>query len=160
MHLVREDLFRRLIDAPVAILRPTQVCAARDTHDAYGPNRFLRMAMQESRIILFGRGEETRDHIMVEDVAALIYGCLVHRSQGVMNLATGHSFSFADVAALVAAQFHVPPTVQYVPRQVPITHRKFDVSTLVRAFPALTLTPLAAGLSRIVPQIASTGSRL
>lgn len=158
MHLVREDLFRRLADAPVAVLRPTQVCAKHDTHDAYGPNRFLRMAIQENRIVLFGRGEETRDHIMVEDVAALIYNCLTHRSHGVLNLATGRSFSFADVAALVAAQFDTPPAIQYAPRQVPITHRKFDVSALVRAFPGLTLTPLETGLTRIVRQIASTGS--
>src|SRR5438094_542979 len=91
MHLVREDLFGRLADVPVAILRSTQICAVHDTHDAYGPNRFLRTAKQDNKIVLFGRGEETRDHIMVEDVAAVNHGCLVHRSRGVLNVATGNS---------------------------------------------------------------------
>src|SRR6185295_444480 len=105
MHLVREDLFQRLAGAPVAILRSTQICAVQDTHDAYGPNRFLRTAKQDNKVVLFGRGEETRDHIMVEDVAAVIHGCLVHRSSGVLNVATGCSPSFAEVARIVAEQF-------------------------------------------------------
>lgn len=158
MHLVREDLFRRLVSAPVAVFRSTQICAVHDTHDAYGPSRFLRMAMKEKRIVLFGRGEETRDHIQVEDVAALIHACLMRRSQGVLNVATGRSLSFADVASLVAAQFDPPPEIQYAPRQLPVTHRTFDVSALVRAFPEMSLTPLEAGLARIVRQVASTRS--
>jgi len=158
MHLVREDLFRRLVSAPVAVFRSTQICAVHDTHDAYGPRRFLRMAMKEKRIVLFGRGEETRDHIQVEDVVALIHACLMRRSQGVLNVATGRSLSFADVASLVAAQFDPPPEIQYAPRQLPVTHRTFDVSALVRAFPEMSLTPLEAGLARIVRQVASTRS--
>lgn len=158
MHLVREDLFRRLVSAPVAVFRSTQICAVHDTHDAYGPSRFLRMAMKEKRIVLFGRGEETRDHIQVEDVVALIHACLMRRSQGVLNVATGRSLSFADVASLVAAQFDPPPEIQYAPRQLPVTHRTFDVSALVRAFPEMSLTPLEAGLARIVRQVASTRS--
>ncbi len=158
MHLAREDLFCRLVSAPVAVLRSTQICAVHDTHDAYGPNRFLRMAMKEKRIVLFGRGEETRDHIQVEDVVALIHACLMHRSQGVLNVATGRSFSFADVASLVAAQFDPSPEIQYAPRQPPVTHRTFDVSALVRAFPEMSLTPLETGLAKIVRQVASTRS--
>lgn len=158
MHLERERLFLGLADCPVAVLRSTQICAVHDTHDAYGPSRFLRMAMKEKRIVLFGQGEETRDHIQVEDVVALIHACLMRRSQGVLNVATGRSLSFADVASLVAAQFDPPPEIQYAPRQLPVTHRTFDVSALVRAFPEMSLTPLEAGLARIVRQVASTRS--
>ena len=158
MHLVREDLFRRLVPAPVAVLRVTQICALHDTHDAYGPSRFIRMATKEQRIVLFGRGEETRDHIQVEDVVALIHACLMRRSQGVLNVATGRSINFADVAALVAAQLDPPPEIQYAPRQLPITHRTFDVSAMVRAFPEIGLTPLEAGLEKIVRHVVSSGS--
>ena len=158
MHLVREDLFRRLGHAPVAVLRSTQICAAHDTHDAYGPSRFLRMAMKEKRIVLFGRGEETRDHIQVEDVVALIHACLKRRSEGVLNVATGRSLSFTDVASMVSAQFDPPPEIQHAPPRLPITHRTFDVSAMVQAFPEMSLTPLEAGLARIVRQFASTRS--
>jgi UDP-glucose 4-epimerase len=157
MHLVREQLLGSLGHAPVAILRGTQICALHDTHDAYGPNRFRRTAMHENRIVLFGRGEETRDHIMVEDVAAVIHRCLVHRSRGIVNVATGQSLSFAEVARLVAEQFDPPPALHYSPRQIPITHRRFDVSTLTRAFPGIACSTLQTGVARIMQQTVATG---
>jgi UDP-glucose 4-epimerase len=152
MHLIREDLFERLARVPVAILRSTQICAVHDTHGAYGPNRFLRTAKQDNKVVLFGRGEETRDHIMVEDVVAVIHGCLVHRSRGVLNVATGHSPSFAEVARIVAEQFDPLPAIHYAPRQLPVTHRKFDVSAMTSAFPAITCASLERGVARIMQQ--------
>jgi len=159
MHLVREELFGCLAHAPVAVLRSTQICAVHDTHDAYGPNRFLRTAKQDNKIVLFGGGEETRDHIMVEDVAAVIHGCLVHRSRGVLNVATGHSPSFAEVARIVAEQFDPVLPIHYAPRQLPVTHRKFDVSAMTRAFPAITCASLERGVTRIMQQTVAANER-
>jgi nucleoside-diphosphate-sugar epimerase len=149
MHLIRERMFRGLISVPVAILRTTQVSAFDDTHDAYGPNRFRRTARQEGRIVLFGRGEETRDHIMANDVASLIHLCLMHRSHGVMNVATGRSLTFAEVADIVSAGFDPAPLIEHAPRQIPLTHRRFDISACARAFPGFTFTPLESGEEEI-----------
>jgi nucleoside-diphosphate-sugar epimerase len=103
MHLIRERVFSSLGPMPVAVLRSTQVSSPEDTHNAYGPNRFRRMMFAEQRIVLFGKGEELRDHIMVQDVAAIIYLCLIHRSQGTLNVATGRSLTFSEVAGNVAS---------------------------------------------------------
>jgi len=149
MHLERERLFLSLAHCPVAVLRSTQICAPHDTHDAYGPNRFLRTARQENRILLFGQGEETRDHIMVENVAAVIHGCLTHRSRGVLNVATGRSLSFSEVALLVADQCEPKPRIEHAPRQMPVTHRRFDVSAVGLAFPGFSFTTLEDGLARM-----------
>jgi len=158
MHLERERLFLSLAHCPVAVLRSTQICAPHDTHDAYGPNRFFRMARQENRIVLFGQGEETRDHIMVEDVAAVIHGCLAHRCRGVLNVATGRSLSFAEVALLVADQCEPKPSIEQAPRQLPVTHRRFNVSSVGRAFPGFSFTTLEDGLARMMRQsIAAKG---
>lgn len=145
MHLHRERMFASAIDAPLAILRATQVAAPNDPHDAYGPNRFRRTAAQEGRIVLFGHGEETRDHIVVDDVAAILRLCLMHRSQGLMNVATGRSLSFAEVAHIVADGFDPPPQIVCQPRKMPITHRRFDVSVFTQAFPDFVFTSLETG---------------
>jgi nucleoside-diphosphate-sugar epimerase len=152
MHLERERMFLGLAHCPVAVLRSTQICSPHDTHDAYGPSRFIRTARQENRIVLFGGGEETRDHIMVEDVAAVIHGCLSHRSRGLLNVATGRSLSFAEVARLVADQCDPKPRIEHAPRQMPITHRRFDIAALNRAFPGLSFTTLEDGLARVIRQ--------
>jgi UDP-glucose 4-epimerase len=147
-HLARESLVASVTKAPVAILRPTLIYGAGDTHNSYGPNRFIRAARGDGRIALFGEGEETRDHIAVEDVVALTRLVLDHRSAGTLNLATGQSIAYGELARKVAALSPTPVRVEPSPRQNPITHRRFDVAALQQAFPGFMPTPLDAGLSR------------
>ena len=66
MHRARELMLADAVEAPLAVLRPTLVYGAADTHNSYGPNRFRRMARADGAIRLFGAGEETRDHIHVD----------------------------------------------------------------------------------------------
>jgi nucleoside-diphosphate-sugar epimerase len=148
MHLTREVMLRTSARAPVAVLRSTLVYGAGDTHNSYGPNRFRRMARTERRITLFGEGEEQRDHILVDDVAALAWQVLRHRSSGTLNLATGRSISYAELAREVAALFDGPIEVVGTPRQNPITHRHFDVTALRKAFPTFRFTLLEKGLAK------------
>lgn len=147
MHISREIMVKQATKSPVAILRPTLIYGAGDTHNSYGPNRLRRMARNDATITLFGEGEETRDHIYIDDVVALIDLVIGHRSEGLLNLASGRSISFADLARMVAAQFPAGVAVQGTPRQNPITHRAFDISALYRSFPALRFTPLEAGVA-------------
>jgi len=147
MHLARETMIKMSTKAPVAVLRPTLVYGAEDTHNSYGPNRLRRMAHAEGRIVLFGEGEEMRDHIAVDDVAALALLVLRHRSAGTLNLATGRSITYADLARKVAALFDRPIAIVTAPRQNPITHRHFDISALRGAFPAFAFTRLEDGLA-------------
>lgn len=146
MHLSRELMVHGLAGIPSAILRVTMVYGPGDTHASYGPNRFFRVAGKDQKIPLFGGGEELRDHIHVEDVASLALNCLCHKFTGLLNIATGVSTSFRDVANLVAQQFD---NVEVVPAQRanPITYRHYDVTNLVKAFPEFRFTSLPDGIS-------------
>jgi nucleoside-diphosphate-sugar epimerase len=148
MHYTREIMARGLSKISVLVLRPTLVYGFDDTHNAYGPNRFRRAAQKEGKIALFGGGEETRDHIHVDDVAALTVRCLLHQSTGTLNVATGISHSFIDVAELVAKQFRRPVEIARTPRANPITHRHYDVINTIKAFPDLRFIALEDGVAR------------
>ena len=148
MHLAREVMIRASARGPVAVLRPTLVFGADDTHNSYGPNRLRRMAQKDGRIVLFGEGEEMRDHVDVDDVAALTLEVLRHRSAGTLNVASGRAISYAELARKVARLFDRPIAITGTPRQTPITHRHFDVTALRRAFPTFAFTTLDDGLAR------------
>ena len=148
MHFAREMMVKSATKAPVAVLRSTLVYGAEDTHNSYGPNRLRRMAHKDGKITLFGEGEETRDHILVDDVAALIMLVLRHRSIGTLNLATGRSISYAELAKKVAALLDKPIDIIGTSRQTPITHRHFDVTAIHKAFPTFNFTPLDKGLAK------------
>lgn len=149
MHRARELMLQQNVKGPLAILRSTLVYGAADTHNSYGANRFRRMAQKDRKITLGGKGEETRDHVIIDDVVAMIRAVLRHRSHGMLNLATGQSVTFDALARLVAGLYEPPAEVIHTDRQSPITHRHFDPAARRRAFPDFRFTPLAEGLARV-----------
>ncbi len=158
MHHTREIMVKDCCrDIPLAILRPTLLYGAGDTHNSYGPNRFRRLAAADGKITLGGEGEETRDHLHVADAAALIALVLQHRSVGLLNLASGRSESFRQVAEMVAALFDPPAEVRGSPRIAPVTHRSFDVTARQRAFPGFAPRPLSDGLRQAHEDVTKAG---
>ena len=149
MHAARELMLKSMTQAPVAMLRPTLLYGATDPHSGYGPNRFRRQAAKGGPILIFGEGEERRDHVFIDDVAQLTSLALFHRSSGALNVATGVSTSFHDIAHMVAKQF--PGTViKKEPRQGPrphLLHRYFDITDCLKAFPTFHYTALEKGLA-------------
>ena len=149
MHAARELALRTSVKLPLATLRPSLLYGAADPHNGYGPNRFRRLAAEGKDIPLFGGGEEKRDHVFIDDVAALVGLCLAHRSTGTLDIATGRSVSFREAAAMIVARTGKPVKIVPSPRQNPILHREFDVSERQQAFPGFAVTPLEQGLARV-----------
>jgi len=146
MHAARELMLKAEAKGPLAILRASLLYGARDPHNGYGPNRFRRLAAKGEPITLFGEGEEQRDHVFIDDVARLVSLVLAHRSRGELNVATGRSASFREVAELAAKSSGKSVEIRGTPRQNPITHRHFDITACLKAFPQFRYTPLREGL--------------
>ncbi|MDC0349114.1 NAD(P)-dependent oxidoreductase [Alphaproteobacteria bacterium] len=151
MHLTREKLMAMTFQN-TAIIRPTLVYGAKDTHNSYGPNRIRRMADEKKEITLFGGGEETRDHILVTDLAQLILNILKHKSTGQLNAVTGQSISYFDLAKEIASLYQ-SVKVTLTERKNPITHRHFDNTNVFKCFPSFQFTPLKDGLRIVYDQI-------
>lgn len=152
MHLAREVALRQTYAGPLALVRPTLVYGLNDPHNGYGPNRFRRLAAQAKDIVLFGEGEERRDHVDVEDVAELVTRIILQRSYGVANAVSGTLASFRELADFAVAEFDSVSAVKTSPRQGPMPHdgyRPFDNSALLRAFPGLRFKSWRAGLTAV-----------
>jgi UDP-glucose 4-epimerase len=148
MHYTREIMARSLPKIPVLVLRPTLIYGLDDTHNSHGPNQFRRAAQKEGRITLYDDGAATRDHIHVDDVAALTLRCLLHRSTGTLNVATGVSHSFREVAEMVKKHFGEAVALSLKKGQG-VSHRHYDIADTIKAFPDIRFTPLAEGLARV-----------
>jgi UDP-glucose 4-epimerase len=152
MHLAREQMLLATVGAmPLAIVRPTLVYGAGDPHNGYGPNRFRRQANRGEAIVLFGEGEERRDHVNIDDIAELVRLVLDHRSAGVLNIATGTATSFRALADKVVALAPRKVEIKGSPRSGPIPHngyRPFDPGATRNAFPDFRYTTIDNGLAR------------
>lgn len=150
MHLARELAFQE-VRAPFATLRPSLLYGAADPHNGYGPNRFRRLANEGKEIVLFGEGEERRDHVLIDDVAELIARVVERRSTGSLNIVTGKVHSFREIAELVTASAPKRVAIKGSPRSGPMPHngyRPFDSSSTRAAFPDFTYTALPDGITK------------
>lgn len=156
MHVAREQMLIAAAGSmPVAILRPTLIYGARDPHNGYGPNKFRRQANRGEDIVLFGDGEEQRDHIDVDDLAQIVRLILAHRSYGILNIATGTVSSFKSLAERVVALSPRKVAIKGSPRRGAMPHngyRPFDAAATYAAFPGFEYTKLDAGLARAQAQ--------
>ena len=106
MHLTRENIIRKIFPkGKITIFRPTLVFGSDDPHNGYGPNKFVRLAKNKKNIILFGNGEERRDHIFIKDLSKLICKCINKNLSGEFNLATGKLYSFMQIANIIKSKY-------------------------------------------------------
>jgi nucleoside-diphosphate-sugar epimerase len=162
MHLAREVMLRSECSGPLALVRPTLTYGIDDPHNGYGPNRFCRLAAEGKELVLFGEGEEQRDHVAVEDIAELVLRIVLHRSTGVVNAVTGDVASFRTLAEFMAAQFTPPVAIKGSPRVGPMPHnglRPFAPSAALAAFRGFTFTPWRDGLAAMCAETRGTKAR-
>lgn len=150
MHLTREHLISKL-DIPTAIFRPTMLYGKNDTHTSYGISRLINEA-RVGPINLFGKGEEFRDYIHVEDAAGIISCAVNKKSKGVWNIASGHSTSFLELTKLIEACQDKPLEIKYLERKQAITHKYFDIQSLRDSFPHCAIRNAETGIFQIIEQ--------
>jgi nucleoside-diphosphate-sugar epimerase len=127
---------------PMCILRPVAVFGVGDTHNSYGPNRFVREALASRTITLFGTGGDERSHLYVDDAARLISRCVQRVSTGSLNLAHPESLTFLQIAEMVRAHLPFVTEVKFTGGTAPAPSRRpFDVRQLCDAFPDFEFTP-------------------
>ena len=100
MHLTRENILKKVLDSrQLLILRPTIMYGLGDTHNSYGPNRFINHLKKKQKIKLFGNGGDMRDHLYIDDLVKIIYkSCHKKNLYGEFIVASQQSFTFIDVA--------------------------------------------------------------
>jgi UDP-glucose 4-epimerase len=155
MHLAREVALRQAYAGPLAFVRPTLVYGLNDPHNGYGPNRFRRFAAIGQDIVLFGEGEERRDHVDVQDVADLVSHIVRRLSVGIVNAVSGHVVSFREIAEFVAAAYSPKVRVLGTTRVGAMPHnglRAFDNSLLCESLPELHFKNWQEGLSQVHQQ--------
>jgi nucleoside-diphosphate-sugar epimerase len=152
MHLAREVMLRSAFSGPLAFVRPTLTYGIDDPHNGYGPNRFRRLAAEGKEIVLFGEGEERRDHVAVDDIAELILRIVLERSAGVFNAVSGDVVSFRALAEFIAGQFPSSVAIKTSPRVGPMPHnglRPFAPSAAIATFPGFQFTRWQDGIAKM-----------
>ena len=151
MHKIRESIFKRYFKQKLLIIRPTLIYGKEDTHNGYGPNQFLNKTIKKKRIELFGKGEEKRDHVFIDDVTTVIFNCIIKKGVGVINIASGKIITFFNIAKIIKKITGSNLKVKYLKRNGPMPHggyRAFNIGLIKKNFKTLNISSVQKGIEK------------
>tara|TARA_Y100000996_G_scaffold410915_1_gene394102 strand:- start:274 stop:1113 length:840 start_codon:yes stop_codon:yes gene_type:complete len=125
MHLTRERMLNQLNLKKYTILRPTLIYGLEDPHDGYGPNKFFRQFLKNKNIYLFGKGEEKRDHIYIDDVGKIICKIIEIQKTGIFNIVSGNVISFNKIAKIILKLKNKNSSIEYLKRIGKMPHNGY-----------------------------------
>ena len=152
MHQLREIYLEKIFKNKTCFIRPTLIYGPSDPHNGYGPNLFLRKIKRKKPVTLFGKGEEKRDHIFIDDVSYFISELIVNNFFGKINLATGKVNSFLSIAKVINSLNHKKKKILFIKRNGPMPHlglRSFNNKKLLSLFPKFRFKSLFVILKKI-----------
>ena len=98
----------------------------------------LKIIKENFTISLFGKGEELRDHVWIEDVVQIVIRILFFKSTGIINVATGKVHSFKSIAKSIIKLTSSSSKIKNTKRKGPIPHngyRSLSNFSTKKAFP-------------------------
>jgi len=149
MHLIRETMLKEL-NCLKTIIRPTLIFGNSDPHNGYGPNKFIRIAQANNAVTFFGKGEEKRDHIHVDNVANIVVTAATSYIGGVINAVSGSVISFFDIGKKLQ-KIYPGLKLKTTKRLGPMPHngyRAFNHSQLKKKFPKLKIIKLSEWMNK------------
>lgn len=131
----------------LAILRPPLIYGSGDTSRGYGPTGFAWSAAQDQgNVTLWGEGEELREFVYIEDAARVAVEIALSKFSGVLNLASGTSYSYREALDTLARI--APLNITSRPRSKAKIDQGYDNTRLRRLLPHIAFTTLDQGIAR------------
>jgi UDP-glucose 4-epimerase len=115
---------------------------------SYGPDKFINTIMKDNRLSLFGKGEEKRDYLFIQDLIGIIKHLAFSEARGILNLVSGNSFSFKEIASLLRKITKRDFSEITLDRKNQMIHQGFIIDKLVSDCRDVSFTDLEKGLKR------------
>lgn len=143
---------------PLLITRINGIYGPGQTSLKYGPNAFLKCALEKQPIKIWGDGQELRDFLYVKDLANIIVSLTLSETTGIVNLASGNSRTFMEIIKQIRKIPDLHIKVTHQPRTGQKFDQTFDTNKLTAALPDFSFTPLEKGIREtyqtLIPEIA------
>lgn len=153
VKFISERLYWKVLSldnqSTLLILRPPTIYGPGDEGETYGPVKFINAAASKDELTLWGDGTELRDFVFIDDVADIVFRLTFSLFEGVVNLASGTSYSFRDVLDTVESISRRKLRVNSRPRTKAKVDNVFTNARLLKEIGNYSFTPLAEGVKAL-----------
>lgn len=136
-------------NSKLIILRPTVIYGPGD-QPCYGPSGFVKAALENKNLTLWGDGNELRDFVFINDVVKLIHELIFRSYDGVLNISSGKSYSFVDILNIVNSLTKSKININSRDRTKDKVDHRFCNDKLLELFPEFTFTPIKEGIQKTI----------
>ncbi len=144
-----ENILRKTVSQGLVILRPPVIYGPGDMA-AYGPSGFVQSAFVNGEIVLWGDGSEMREFIFVDDLVAVVEKMLFSEYQGVLNVASGQSYSYQEILKCIEEKTKQSLRLRSKERTQPQVNHYFDNRQLLELLPGFRFTSLSEGVQKMI----------
>lgn len=145
-----ENLFQKLFSAKnkgeLLILRPPLIYGAGDRSQAYGPAGFIKKALTNEKIVLWGDGTESREFVYIDDLIDVVGRMVFGGYAGVVNVVSGVKYNFKEILGIIEAKLNTTLQVETRKRTKNKANHCFDNSLINELLPDFTFTSLDQGI--------------
>jgi UDP-glucose 4-epimerase len=152
--LVGEFVLRHICDEngiPLMIFRLPGIYGFDDQHQ-HVVNEFIKLCLAGTKLKIYGDGSDLRDYVFVEDLCLLIETTILQKVGGVLNVASGESFSILQIAEMICELSLSKSRPTFEPRVYLPNHYSFDTVKLKEAFPHNRVRSVKEVLRKMIPE--------
>jgi UDP-glucose 4-epimerase len=132
------------------ILRPPLIYGPGDASGGYGPSGFIKASLKNETITIWGDGNERREFMFVEDVARIVGALTAWEWGGVLNLASGQSYTYMQIVEILTKTLGKEIRTTQCSRSKPKVDHGFLNARLMELLPGFSFTTLQRGIDKTV----------
>lgn len=136
---------QRNCNTPITILRLSQVYGL-GAHPYNALPKFLDAAHRGEAVTLFGKGEEKRTYVHVDDVVQAVVLAVQKKKSGIYNVAGKETYSLQQLLKTVQKQSPKPLTIVFEKRQKPLSHQKMSIAKIQKELGFRPIISLEQGI--------------
>lgn len=141
------------VPTSLLFVRPPVIYGPREGLYANNPAGLLTKAQKKETIKLWGDGSEKREFIYIDDAVRILEILLFGTYSGVINLASGRSYTFIDILSVISALLSRKIKVKYLKRSKKKVDLLFDNSRLKHVIGNFHFTTLEEGIVTMMHEI-------
>lgn len=152
------EQFCRQKKIPLAILRFPGVFGPH-LNDRTAVGKFIKDALSQGIIQVFGKGDDERDYIFAGDLLPVVNAAIEKKFDGAVNVVHSKSLTILNIARLVEQAVGKTDIIRFTERTIPDPRKKFarfDDSLFRQIYPEICLHSIEQGIQETVAKLATT----
>jgi len=136
----------------LVIIRPPAIYGSGETVPTYNPTGFVKAALNNEQITLWGDGTEKREFLFIDDIVKIVYELAFNNYSGILNPASGKSYSFKQAIDIISKLTNKKLMIASRERTKNKVDNCFNNKLFLKLLPGFSFTTLEQGIRQVLEE--------